>query len=288
MKNLKLALLALVHLVFLANSAQAHYDPNIGRWLSRDPIAERGGVNLCGFVGNDGVNSADILGLDKYVKGQAIEPPMSFDEDYTYDPNSRATASDYLAYAWWMAKLSGAAGLRSDLRDAIEAYSHYMTGTGTDLTVDYSEAYEDDKGIELDVNSDIEAAQIDAEKLWNGSEKSFNITGQAVRTGDPTTENWQKTVGKHWIWGHARVETCVNGDPKKMSMVITMHEKDRYNFNKGANDIATGAPDSGNGRFATLGWAKSFITNGTVERKVTWTVGQARSTTTNTDPPRSR
>ncbi|MBJ7257089.1 MAG: hypothetical protein JHD23_08510 [Akkermansiaceae bacterium] len=40
MKNLKFILLALVHLVFLANSAQAHYDPNIGRWLSRDPINE--------------------------------------------------------------------------------------------------------------------------------------------------------------------------------------------------------------------------------------------------------
>lgn len=63
MKNLKFILLALVHVVFLANSAQAHYDPNVGRWLSRDPIAERGGVNLYGFVGNDGINGIDILGL---------------------------------------------------------------------------------------------------------------------------------------------------------------------------------------------------------------------------------
>ena len=66
-KNLKIILLALVHLVFLANSAQAHYDPNIGRWLSRDPIAERGGVNLYGFVGNDGVNRLDYLGLEKWI-----------------------------------------------------------------------------------------------------------------------------------------------------------------------------------------------------------------------------
>jgi|GEM_PF-3375297 len=63
MKNLKFILLALVHLVFLANSAQAHYDPNVGRWLSRDPIAERGGVNLYGFVGNDGVSLVDKNGL---------------------------------------------------------------------------------------------------------------------------------------------------------------------------------------------------------------------------------
>lgn len=68
MKNLKLILLALVHLVFLANSAQAHYDTNIGRWLSRDSIAERGGVNLYGFVGNDGVNRLDYLGLEDSKK----------------------------------------------------------------------------------------------------------------------------------------------------------------------------------------------------------------------------
>ena len=39
------------------------YDPVTGRWPSRDPIQERGGVNLYGFVGNDGVNSWDVLGL---------------------------------------------------------------------------------------------------------------------------------------------------------------------------------------------------------------------------------
>lgn len=40
-----------------------YYDPMLGRWLSRDPIAERGGLNLYGFVGNDGVDSWDRLGL---------------------------------------------------------------------------------------------------------------------------------------------------------------------------------------------------------------------------------
>jgi RHS repeat-associated protein len=39
------------------------YDPVTGRWPSRDPIGEKGGVNLYGFVGNDGVNKWDILGL---------------------------------------------------------------------------------------------------------------------------------------------------------------------------------------------------------------------------------
>ena len=38
------------------------YDPVAGRWLSRDPIAEDGGLNLYGFVGNGPIGSVDVLG----------------------------------------------------------------------------------------------------------------------------------------------------------------------------------------------------------------------------------
>ena len=51
-----------------------YYSPSMGRWLSRDPIEERGGRNLYGFVGNNSVCAFDILGkisneddLDRYV-----------------------------------------------------------------------------------------------------------------------------------------------------------------------------------------------------------------------------
>ena len=40
-----------------------YYNPSTGRWLSRDPIEEQGGVNLYGFVGNNPTNSQDALGL---------------------------------------------------------------------------------------------------------------------------------------------------------------------------------------------------------------------------------
>jgi RHS repeat-associated protein len=40
-----------------------YYDPVTGRWPSRDPIAEKGGLNLYGFVENDGINRWDYLGL---------------------------------------------------------------------------------------------------------------------------------------------------------------------------------------------------------------------------------
>ena len=52
------------------------YDSLTGRWPSRDPIEEMGGLNLYGFVINDGVYSFDGLGLtiakpaDNYLKDQ--------------------------------------------------------------------------------------------------------------------------------------------------------------------------------------------------------------------------
>jgi RHS repeat-associated protein len=45
-----------------------YYSPSAGRWLSRDPLEENGGVNLYGFVENDGVDKFDILGLSVIEK----------------------------------------------------------------------------------------------------------------------------------------------------------------------------------------------------------------------------
>ncbi|MCF7733202.1 MAG: RHS repeat-associated core domain-containing protein [Akkermansiaceae bacterium] len=62
------------------------YDPLTGRWPSRDPIGERGGLNLYGFVGNDAVDRWDRLGLSEipwspfgtggpYIPGHVTDVP---------------------------------------------------------------------------------------------------------------------------------------------------------------------------------------------------------------------
>lgn len=45
-------------------SGYRFYNPELGRWLNRDPIREEGGENLYGFVFNDPISLVDILGLD--------------------------------------------------------------------------------------------------------------------------------------------------------------------------------------------------------------------------------
>ncbi len=55
----------------LVYSGYRYYDADMGRWINRDPIEERGGVNVYGFVGNDGVNKGDRLGLK--IESQCID-----------------------------------------------------------------------------------------------------------------------------------------------------------------------------------------------------------------------
>jgi RHS repeat-associated protein len=47
------------------------YDPKLGRWLSRDPIAEGGGLNLYRYTGNNAINRTDPNGL----QSPAVAPP---------------------------------------------------------------------------------------------------------------------------------------------------------------------------------------------------------------------
>jgi hypothetical protein len=53
-----------------AAPAEAFYSPTQGRWLSRDPMEEIGGLHLIAFVRNDGINSRDPLGLKGVSKGE--------------------------------------------------------------------------------------------------------------------------------------------------------------------------------------------------------------------------
>jgi hypothetical protein len=50
--------------VHVADYLYRYYDPLTGRWPSRDPIEERGGVNLYNFVGNNSVHHWDYIGLE--------------------------------------------------------------------------------------------------------------------------------------------------------------------------------------------------------------------------------
>jgi RHS repeat-associated protein len=71
-----------------------YYDPEMGRYLSRDPIGEAGGVNLYAFVGNNPVGRLDAEGLAFYAVGGTWESeedkanPWEMRKDTREDPAS--------------------------------------------------------------------------------------------------------------------------------------------------------------------------------------------------------
>jgi RHS repeat-associated protein len=50
-----------------------YYNPELERWISRDPIGEAGGINLYGCVGNDPIIGIAPLGLEQ--RWQQVEVP---------------------------------------------------------------------------------------------------------------------------------------------------------------------------------------------------------------------
>jgi RHS repeat-associated protein len=48
-----------------------YYQPETGRWLSRDPIEEKGGLNIYSMLNNSQVSQVDVLGL---IVASTIEP----------------------------------------------------------------------------------------------------------------------------------------------------------------------------------------------------------------------
>jgi hypothetical protein len=68
-------ILAVCFFLFLAVPARAYYSPEQGRWISRDPIGERGGINLLGIENNNPIDHVDALGLQAEPVPAPIEWP---------------------------------------------------------------------------------------------------------------------------------------------------------------------------------------------------------------------
>jgi RHS repeat-associated protein len=71
----------------VADYGYRYYDPLTGRWPSRDPIEEEGGINLYGFVVNDGVNSFDLHGNEVVFPRGRVTGFNYEDNDPKYSDN---------------------------------------------------------------------------------------------------------------------------------------------------------------------------------------------------------
>jgi len=124
---------------------------------------------------------------------------------------------------------------------------------------------------------DIQSGVIDLHSS-KPSLKAFSLTGGAISCGSssefpyPATENWQKAIGGHTIWlsGNVIVHEGTPLSKPKFELSMTLHAEDRYNFNPGQHDIATGIPDSDNGIFEMTGLAHQFEQFSILKRVIVW------------------
>ena len=221
--------------------------------------------------------------------------------DGNFDPSKHQdpTWADRLELAKWVAKLEAAELLRPDLVDGTSAYRHFLTGNGATRDIRYPRFIANDASGAVVLQSAMDDARDaairrhDADVGTNpqpGSHSYHIRTGTiGVGGGDsrypyPATENWQKAIGAHTIWIEANVtvvvrapegtpaNSCPAGGYERVFHVdMTIHAEDMYNFNPGAADIATGTPDSANGRFEITGLGHEFLSTGTYARAFDFT-----------------
>jgi len=186
-----------------------------------------------------------------------------------------------------------------DLPDGIAAYHHFLNGGGRDRNFSYEEFVADDPAGRTTLNNATRDTQLGAEEIYRqmierdpslrNQTVTFEMTGTQIGVGGsnskypyPQTENWQKAIGAHQIWNSATVTvtppTTPGGKPQ-FSMRMTLHAEDRYNFNPGAADIATGTPDAENGRFERVGLAHQYMNYATLQRDVRWEQGNPQAAT---------
>jgi hypothetical protein len=240
---------------------------------------------------NETKNSATIIDIQmvdrsgRYHLGPETLPHIKHDNGFLdVYPKRDPTASDRIALAKWVAKLEGAEAFRPDLADATAAYRHFLFGNGADRVISYQRYIDNDPSGRRTLISIEGDFKYHAEKIGQNRD-SFEITGDPYAVGSspelpyPRTENWQKAIGAHFVWlsGKIRIEHDTKSGKDRYIADIVIHMEDRYNFNPGAKDIATGIPDSDNGRFEITGLAQQYTNRGKISRTLTWWEGDGRN-----------
>ncbi|MGB3708256.1 MAG: hypothetical protein WA998_08175 [Gordonia sp. (in: high G+C Gram-positive bacteria)] len=223
-----------------------------------------------------GAPSGDSVSVVGYKSGDKSAPPIVWDETYEYNSKD-SNLADFAKKAKWLGILKAAQLGKPDMDDATAMYAHYWDNNGEPVEFDYEEAYREDEGVKKSVDDEIRNTQRGVEEMIQQGQTEFSFTSTEARGNSeyPTTENWQKAIGGYQQWSSGDV--VVDGDT--VTMTVTVHAVDRYDFNPGQHDIASGAPDDDNGRFTEIGWAKPFDSSGEITRTVSWKIGDPDSLT---------
>jgi hypothetical protein len=114
----KMSNVAWLFLLLVGFDAQAFYNPTTGRWLSRDPIEERGGASLYDFAANRPLELFDRDG--RSYSPWPGHPPLEFPPSNPYGnplfgpatkfiwapkPCGKGMRTEFIQVGWWAGKV---------------------------------------------------------------------------------------------------------------------------------------------------------------------------------------
>jgi RHS repeat-associated protein len=169
------------------NYGYRYYDPVTGRWPSRDPIAEEGGMNLYGFVDNNPIKYFDVLGLDVWVENTTSVNGFhkricvtTWDGPYDAEPTSTSGYDVCCVGGKWYKK-SGKYCISFGVDNGTNG-SSTGSGGGTPNTPGDDAAFPPGFGpADADGDGVVYSDNIDAATKRNQSKKLFCISDMGIR-----------------------------------------------------------------------------------------------------------
>ncbi len=193
-----------------------YYSPELGRWLSCDPIGERGGLNHYGFVGNAPVFAVDPLGLLIHSECPIDEWLAQYISSWTRTP---VGSFDY----------SNAGTPVGDPLKSLIVKRMVDSTTRFSLNRDPSET----ANAELHVIVRVAIVEAAKSASYPPSLGCQYVTAQLIY--GPQLDKWKRTVDTKWIpgdWGYiANMSYYANSGPWSSDLA-------------GEHIIAVGIPDS--------------------------------------------
>ena len=179
------------------------YDPNLGRWLSRDPLGEYAGINLYGYVTNDPINLIDSLGLcNEWQASVGISGTLGWVLFGGGGANVGFTSTGHF-FVQFQAYGGGAVGLFAGVGWA-GGIAHSNTETPAGVSVTKADHYEGDVGLgpiaggySADIDKGSQGGGFPLPKRFKGGEGIGLLYGQgrSITTTVATGALWSGGCG---------------------------------------------------------------------------------------------
>jgi RHS repeat-associated protein len=177
------------------------YDPDTGRWLSRDPIEEEGGLNLYGYVGNGPVMEIDPLGL------------MEWHEAFNWYADHGGTAANDFMGGFSNSWLMGAPNLiygAADLQGADPCSGWTTAGDWTATGIGLAAGAKGAAGIAQRAKALTNSTGSGVRRLFADPRKFTTISKQ-VRSNTGLVGNKEVQLGHLWFRNSSNVSPALKG-----------------------------------------------------------------------------